>query len=104
LEDWQRDHPGLLIPRSTYGVFTIYDVRQPASWFITGDGAVAATYNRLEVTNASAGSLVLKYHWVDTLRTEPVLPLRPVYLGQDPVPFIAVDNGQVTNFVIVHDY
>ncbi len=72
-KDWQRDHPGLLTPRAAHGVFTIYAVQQPASWFIAGDGAVAATYNRLEVRNVSAGGLVLKYHWVDTLRTEQLL-------------------------------
>ena len=104
LATWQHDHPGLLVPRSTHGVFRIYEVAQPESWFFAGTGQVTADYNRLEVRRASAGGLVLKYHWIDTLRAEPALPIRPIMIAPDPVPFIAVDNGQVTDFAIVQDY
>ncbi len=104
LAEWQRDHPGLLTALVTHDIFEVHTVQQPASWFFQGTGQVMATYNRLEVRNASLDGLLLKYHWLDSLRAEPLLPLRPVYVGQDPVPFIAVDNGSVSDFVIVQHY
>ncbi len=104
LANWGRDHPGLLEPLAVYGPFVVYAVQQPASWFFQGTGQVMAKYNRIEVRDASPGGILLKYHWIESLRSEPRLPLRPVYVGHDPVPFIAVDNGDLTDFAIVQHY
>jgi hypothetical protein len=103
---WRRDHPGLLELIDRHGVFEVCEVRQPGagSWFLEGTGEVRAEHNRLSVRNASPDGLVLKYHWLDSLRTEPVLQLRPVSVGRDPVPFIGVENGEVTDFDVVQAY
>ena len=39
---------------------------------------------------ADQGTVILKYHWLETLRSEPPRELRPVSLLGDPVPFISV--------------
>ncbi len=100
LADWDRDHPGPLTLRQTIDNLAIYEVEQPASWFAQGHGQVQAGFDRLRVTQASAGGVTLKYHWIEGLRSEPPLPIRPVSIGADPVPFIAVDNGNTAAFDI----
>jgi len=106
LAEWARDSPGLLALVGRHGVFEIYAVTRPAaaSWFFDGSGGVKAQHNRLSIEGSSPGGVVLKYHWIESLRAEPPLPLRPSYMGDDPVPFIAVDSGEVSDFVIVQDY
>ncbi len=104
LADWEREHPGLLTVIETDKPFVLYSVDPPSTWFFEGAGRVTATYNRLTLEGASPGGVVLKYHWLESLRTDPPLPLRPVFVGDDPVPFIAIENGTVTDFVIEQSY
>jgi hypothetical protein len=104
LVDWDRKHPGTFAPLAQHGPFQILSVVEPSSWFFEGAGAVTADYNRLAIRGATPGSVVLKYHWLQSLRTEPVLPLRPVLVGGDPIPFIAVDNGETADFEIIQSY
>jgi hypothetical protein len=104
LADWDRLHPGTFRPVATQGPFQIMAVAQPSSWFFQGQGAVQADANRLIVRGASAGGVVIKYHWLPSLRTVPALPMRPVTIGGDPIPFIAVDNGSTADFEIIQSY
>jgi hypothetical protein len=104
LADWEREHPGLLTVIQTDQPFVLYSVDQPSTWFFEGAGRVTATYNRLTIQGASASGVILKYHWLASLRANPPLPLRPVFVGDDPAPFIAVENGTVTDFVIEQSY
>ena len=60
--------------------------------------------NRLTIRDASAGRIVLKYHWLPTLRSDPPLPMRAYAVLDDPVGFIEVDNGAVQDFVIYNGY
>ena len=54
----------------------------------------------IEVTDASPGGVVLKYHWYPGLRSDPPLPVRPYDAPDLAAPFIAVDNGEVRAFTI----
>jgi hypothetical protein len=54
----------------------------------------------LNVTDASSGELVLKYHWTASLVTDPPQELLPHRVLDDPVPFIKLSNNRYTNFVI----
>jgi hypothetical protein len=60
---------------------------------IQGNAAVEARPGRLRVTVSSAeldGTVVLRYHSVPCLRSRPAIPLYPVHLPGDPVPFIGL--------------
>jgi hypothetical protein len=103
-DQWRLDHPDFFTPLETHGAFALFAVAHPGSWFARGSGTVRADYNCLEVSEASPGGLVLKYHWLNTLVASRALSLRPVYLGDDPEPFIAIENGTITSFVIQQTY
>jgi hypothetical protein len=104
LADWDRLHPGTFTPVTTQGPFEIMAVAEPSTWFFQGAGAVQADTNRLAVRSASPGGVVIKYHWLPSLRTVPALPIRPMYIGDDPIAFIAVDNGSTADFEIIQSY
>jgi hypothetical protein len=104
LVDWDQEHPGMFAPLAKHGPFQVMTVADPSSWFFEGAGAVHAAYNRIIIRGATPGGIILKFHWLASLRTEPALPIRPVYRGGDPIAFIAVDNGGLADFEIVQSY
>ncbi len=69
---------------------------------IRGKADVVASANRIEVKNAVAGDdglVVLRYHAVPLLVSDPPVAIEPVYLEDDPVPFIAFrPNGGTVVF------
>jgi hypothetical protein len=69
---------------------------------IRGRAEVTAGPNRIQVEGAVAGDdglVVLRYHAVPHLRSEPPVEWQPVYLEEDPVPFIAFrPNGGTVVF------
>ena len=104
LADWNQQHPGLLQQTATHGPFEILVVLDPADWFFEGGGGLQAEYNRIAIRGATPGGVQIKYHWIASLRTDPALPIRPVMLGGDPIPFIEVQNGTVPDFDILQTY
>lgn len=70
----------------------IYRVKSPSTWFETGSGRVSFDYDKITIDDASAGPIVVKFHWIKTFRAHPAVNIRPVFLMDDPVPFIAIDN------------
>ncbi len=84
--------------------FCVFEIDRQADFFERGSGRVSARLNRIEVRGASRGGLVLRYHWLDTLATDPPLPLREHRIEGQPVGFIAVDNGETANFVVYNSY
>jgi hypothetical protein len=84
--------------------FRIYRVDIAPTCFLKGNGHAEAFYNTIRVTGASPGSVVLKYHWLDTLKSEPPLELLPYPVLDDPPGFIQVNNGEVRDFVIYNGY
>jgi hypothetical protein len=73
--------------------YTIYHVNGyvPTRLYY-GSGDVRATLDRIEIQNASAGRLVLKYHWLESLTAPLGVTLYPVYMPRDPIPFIGIEN------------
>jgi hypothetical protein len=72
--------------------FYIFGVNRKPSYYIKGSGEVKADYDALYLTNIKSvdGSIIIKYHWVDGLRTTPERVLRPAYMGLDPYGFIEI--------------
>jgi hypothetical protein len=78
-----------------------FRVRTPErSRLLEGSGRVQADLDRLEVTEAAGERLVLKYHWVPNLRTEPSLRIAEAPQPGAPVGFIAVWPERTETFII----
>ncbi len=92
--------------RSRKGEFPIciFELEREPSFFLHGSGRAAATLNRIAVTEASPGRVVLKYHWSDTMAVSPVLPIREHRVPGAPIGFIEIDNGTTTEFVVYNSY
>ena len=94
--DWA--HPLATLPRPTFRTtenqWQIFRIDGAHSFFAVGSGRVRADYNRLELTDLvpDDDAIVLRYHWLDTLRTDPPLPIRCVKIPDDPVGFIRVEG------------
>lgn len=89
-------------PVAPVGDCWAFRVRLPrASRVLEGRGEVRAGLDRIEVRAAAGERVVLKYHWVPTLRTEPPLPIEEAPQPGAPVGFIAVRPGGVRDFDVV---
>ena len=89
-----------LAPVATVGRYRIYANADPLTPFLTGTGSVRAEYGTIHVTNASRGELVLKYHWVPGVASDPPQELVPHPVLDDPVPFIRLPANTFRDFVI----
>jgi hypothetical protein len=83
------------------GVVLIGRIRGFEGAAIEGQAQVEASPGRLRLTGTEPGvdgTVVLRYHSVPCLRTDPQVAMEPVYLEQDPVPFIRLrpNPGVVT--------
>ena len=81
-----------------FGPHRIYRTRQPAGYVLEGQGEVAASLDRLEVTGASP-ELVLKFHWLDGLRCAPGCRIQREPIPGDDAGFIRV-MGAPPSFVV----
>ncbi len=82
----------------------VYEVMKPSGWFLEGSGNLQATINRICISNASAGGVVIRYHWMETLKCVPDLPMERYPIANTPVSFIRVVNDKTTDFCIVNEY
>ena len=83
-----RSIPGLVTLDRRVGPVHLMRVNQPPDWFLQGEGQVIAKLNRLEVSTRGANEVVLKYHWLDGLVSNPPSTIIPVKMYDDPIPFI----------------
>jgi hypothetical protein len=93
-------HPGIVEPVDRLDRFRSFRVRDRSSYLLVGSGTARATYNRIDVTDAGAPEVILKYHWYPGLCSDPPLPVRPHTAPGLAVPFIAVDNGTTRAFTL----
>jgi hypothetical protein len=86
-----RANPDLIEVKDDDGFVLIGRVRGFEGSAIEGRAEVSAEPGRLRVTRADGGvdgTVVLRYHSVPCLRSDPPVALEPVFLEEDPVPFI----------------
>ncbi|MDR3636923.1 MAG: hypothetical protein P4L84_24165 [Isosphaeraceae bacterium] len=86
-----RSHPDLIDVLEDNGFFLLGKVKGYAGAAIEGAAQVEAVPGRLRVRGlvpGPDGSVTLRYHAVPCLRTVPPVPWEPVFLEEDPVPFI----------------
>ncbi len=99
--------PDTFRPAARFDDLTVFAVRQSAAarlWEGNYEGKVEAATNRIVVRGAARGRMVLCYHYLDTLAADGVR-LAAVAVGDDPVPFLAVDNPDgLSEIVITNRY
>jgi hypothetical protein len=79
-----------------------YRTKVKEGWLVGGGPAVVrAQSDKLEVRGTLGGSLVLKYHWLETLQCKPGCTIRRVAVEGDRVGFIGVD-GAPPDFDVVN--
>src|SRR6266850_1226861 len=87
-----RSIPGLVTIEQRSGPIHLMRVNQPLTWFVEGEGKVKAGFNRLELSDLKGKEIILKYHWVDGLRTIPPTKIEAAIMAADPIPFIKLVN------------
>jgi len=99
-----KDFSNVLDSEFEVGQFRFYRyMNARPSFCYEGTGDVQADYDRIVVRHASPGGLTLKFHYLKTLQAVPeTVKLSPVKLRDNDMPFIHVDNGDCTDFIIVN--
>ncbi|HVO95558.1 MAG TPA: hypothetical protein VMT22_22065, partial [Terriglobales bacterium] len=87
-----RSIPGLVNIEENVGPIHLMQVNQPLTWFLSGDGEVTASYNRLELSALKGNEVILKYHWVEGLTAQPQAKIEAIKIADDPIPFIKLVN------------
>jgi hypothetical protein len=83
--------PSLLEETARVSGCRVFRVRRPdRSRLLEGEGQVRADLDRIDVTDAAGVRVVLKYHWIPNLRTDPPLRIEEAPQPGAAVGFIAV--------------
>jgi hypothetical protein len=99
--DVRRD---LLQPAESVDGFRIYRVRAEPSYAAKGTAEIKSqSLNSVQVANAAGPELVLRFHWMETLRCRPDCTIERVPEPGDRVGFIRVQNPPAA-FEIYNEY
>jgi hypothetical protein len=85
--------------------FTLFRIEIPPSYFLRGSGHVEVDGSRIHLRDVTPqdGRVAIKYHWLETLRTDPPRSIAPLYMLDDPVPFISIEDPP-REIVIYNDF
>lgn len=94
-----------LVHRADIGLFRIYEVRQPSGLIARGPGRVTASTNRIEVRGTDPEEpVVLRFHWLETLRCLPECEVQRMRVDDDDVGFIRIPAGHPRDFLVFNKY
>ena len=82
----------------------VYEVKRQPDFFLKGSGELSAGYNLIKLKNVRGNEIIIKYHWLESLRTVPELKLEEIKVLDDPVGFIKIYNNGVKDFRIINKY
>ncbi len=86
--EWRKD---LLTFRRFFKHLRLYETRIPPSYFLRGQGQIAHQgFNSIKVTDAVGEELVLRFHWMRTLRCRPGCQVERQQVADDRVGFIRI--------------
>lgn len=79
----------------------VYEVKRNYSFFQSGQGLVSNHHNRIVLDELTGPIISLKYHYLPGLKSSPKTQINPVFIGDDPIPFIQLVNPprSVTLFI-----
>ena len=104
LDPFWDSHPELFTRAEAANEFLVYKVHADVA-LLDGPGKVQASVNTIAVTGSDPDQdLVLRYHWMETLRCEPDCAMVREPLPNDRVGFIRVPAPHPADFAIVNSY
>jgi hypothetical protein len=79
-------------PVGVYDKFALFRLETPPSWFLQGRGRLEVRGRRIALSDLEPedGAVAIKFHWLETLRTDPPRPLEPFPVAGEPAPFLRV--------------
>jgi hypothetical protein len=92
-------------PAGTFEEFSLFRIETSPSYFLRGSGRVELDGTRIRLLDVTPedGAVAIKYHWLETLRSDPPRTIEPLYMLDDPVPFISVEDPP-KELVIYNDF
>jgi hypothetical protein len=86
------DRRSFATPLGTFDKFALYRIEQQPSYFLRGSGRIERRGQNLLLRDLEPedGIVALKYHWLESLRSDPPRTLEPFPMLDDPVPFLSV--------------
>jgi hypothetical protein len=108
---WQRptkrrfDHLSFATHVGEFDKFALFRIEIPPSYFLRGSGRVEVQGYRIVLRDVEPeeGVVAIKYHWLESLRTDPPRTIEPLYALDDPIPFISVKDPP-RELVIFNDF
>jgi hypothetical protein len=83
----------LLLPEEAFGDYRLYRVQREPSYFAVGAGRVAEQrLNTVRVVEARGREVVLRFHWLETLRCRPNCTVGRAEAEGDRAGFLRVEN------------
>jgi len=82
--------PSRVEPAARFGQAIVWRVRRESSPVLAGRAQVHATPDRIECSEVEGEELILAYHWVEGLASQPPLALERYVVPEDPIPFIRI--------------
>jgi len=83
------------------GKFSVYETKIQPTFFLQGSGTITADYNKITVTNASKGEIVIKYNFFDELKVDHDLKISR-YEIPGSFGFIKILNNNATKFKVFY--
>ena len=82
-----------VVPLEGFKELQTYKIERVHSYFLYGKGRILERgHNRLVLGELSGDKVVLKYHYVPGLVSQPAAQIAPVTIAGDPQPFIMISN------------
>jgi len=87
-------YPAYLVKMTEIDKFTIYQVNRKPTFFLKGEGVVKSDYNRLQLSKIVTvdDEIIINYHFMKGLKTNPERTLERVLIDGDPIGFIRIVN------------
>jgi hypothetical protein len=72
--------------------FALFRLETPPSYFLQGRGRLEVRERRIALSELvpEAGAVAIKFHWLETLRSDPPRTLEPFAVTGEPAPFVRV--------------
>jgi hypothetical protein len=95
----------LAVHVSNFDKFALYRIESPPSYFLRGTGTLEVQGQKIILRDLQpdAGEVAIKYHWLESLRSDPPGRIERLFVLDDPIPFISLKNPP-SEVVIFNDF